>query len=136
MNLYIETENGQIKNHPASEHNLIQAFGAIPSHWEPFIRIERPTFGVYQTMDSTEPVYAKINGVWTDVWSVRDMTAEEIAAKQQRVKDNWTSLPNKDNFTAWQFNETTCSFEPPVPYPENGNYKWSGADSAWVELTP
>jgi hypothetical protein len=135
MNLYIETENGQIKNHPAFEHNLIQAFGAIPAQWEPFIRIERPTFGVYQTMDSTEPVYAKVNGVWTDVWSVRDLTAEEIAAKQQQVKDNWASLPNKDNFTSWQFNETTCSFNPPVPYPENGNYKWSGVDNAWVELT-
>jgi hypothetical protein len=87
MNLYIEIENGVTKNHPALENNLIQAFGAIPAHWEPFIRVERPT-GIYQVLESNEVVYAKVNGVWTDVWAVRDMTAEEKTAKQQEVIDS------------------------------------------------
>ena len=30
MNLYIEIENGQAKNHPALESNLLEAFGSIP----------------------------------------------------------------------------------------------------------
>jgi hypothetical protein len=85
MKLYIETENGAIKNHPAFEDNLLQAFGSIPAHWEPFNRVERPTPGVYQVLESTEAVYAKVDGVWTDVWSMRDMTTEEKTAKQQAV---------------------------------------------------
>ena len=83
MNLHIKIENGATKNHPAYESNLIQAFGSVPANWEPFIRVERPVIGVYQVMESDEPVYAKINGVWTDVWSLRDMTAEEKNVKQQ-----------------------------------------------------
>ena len=58
MNLYIETENGQPKNHPAFEDNLIQAFGDIPEHWVPFERIERPQLGVYEVFDQEEPEFA------------------------------------------------------------------------------
>lgn len=134
MNLFIRIENGQPVNHPAFEDNLMHAFGEIPANWESFTRVERPVATTYQVFDAIDSTYEKVNGVWTDVWSLRDMTAEEIAAKQQRVKDDWASLPNRDNFTAWQFNESTCSFEPPVPCPENGNYEWSGADNAWVEV--
>ena len=136
MNLYIETENGQTKNHPAFEDNLLQAFGAVPTQWEPFTRVERPVPGVYQTMDSQEPVYAKVDGVWTDVWTVRDMTAEEKTAKQQAVKDNWSALPNRDNFTAWTFDESTCRYVPPTPRPTDGNYFWQGTTNSWVILPP
>jgi hypothetical protein len=135
INFFIQVENGQTVNHPAFESNLIQAFGEIPKNWERFVRVDCPVATMYQVFDTIDPTYQKINGVWTDVWSLRDMTAEEIAAKQQQVKDDWSSLPNRDNFTTWQFNEATCSFEPPVPYPETGNYRWSGADNTWVEVT-
>jgi len=132
MNLYIETEDGQIKNHPAFEDNLIQAFGAVPAHWEPFTRIERPTLGIYQKMDSDEPVYAKVDGVWTDVWTVRDMTAEEIAVKQQAAKDIWAALPNRDNFKAWTFDEISLKYVPPIPRPE-GEVAWDGTTNTWKE---
>ena len=135
MNLFIQVENGQTVNHPAFESNLIQVFGEIPANWERFVRVDRPAATIYQIFDAIDPSYEKVDGVWTDVWSLRDMTAEEIATKQQQVKDFWVSLPNRDNFTAWQFNEATCSFEPPVPCPETGNYEWSGANNAWVEVT-
>jgi len=52
MKLYIETENGQVKNHPAFEDNLIQAFGQVPEHWVPFERVERPVLGQYEVMVS------------------------------------------------------------------------------------
>ena len=137
MNLYIETENGQTKNHPAFEDNLLQAFGVIPTQWEPFTRIERPTPGVYQILESQEPVYQKINSVWTDVWSVRDMTDAEKATKQQQVKDAWAALPNRDNFVAWTFNEVTCVYDPPTPCPTDGKiYFWQGTTSLWVETPP
>lgn len=132
MRLYIETENDQIKNHPAFEDNLLQAFGAIPAHWEDFTRVERPVPAVYQSMDSQEPVYAKVDGTWTDVWSLRDMTAEEVEAKQQAAKAQWAALPNRDNFAAWTFDEATCAYQPPTPRPTEGNFFWQGTTLTWV----
>jgi hypothetical protein len=134
MNLYIEIENQQTKNHPAFEDNLIEAFGAVPENWEQFIRIEAPLLGVYEKFASIEPIYSKINGVWTDVWLIREMTEEEKISKQQQTKDEWNLLPNRDNFTTWFFDELTCSYQPPIPRPETGNYFWQGTTSSWVEI--
>lgn len=135
MNLYIETENGATKNHPAFEENLIQAFGSVPAHWEPFIRVERPIPSVYQVLESQEAVYAKVDGVWTDVWSVRPMTNEEKAAVQQQVIDAWALIPNAFNFTAWVYDEETQRMVAPIPRPvEEGKiFRWSGADNNWKE---
>ena len=139
MKLYIETENGMTKNHPAFEDNLLQAFGEIPSHWEPFERVPRPDLGVYEMLDSLDPTYEKIDGIWKDVWAVRPMTTEEKAAKQQEAKDAWANQPNASNFTAWTFDDASCVFVPPVPYPYPVNdgdvYFWSGADNNW-KLVP
>ncbi len=135
MNLYIETENGVTKNHPALEGNLIKAFGEIPSHWEPFIRVEQPVLAVYQKLDGPEP-YFKINGFWTDVWTVRDMTAEEKIAKQQAVITAFNNLEYASNWSAWTLDEATCSMQPPIPRPELVDGKlilWSGADANWKE---
>jgi hypothetical protein len=136
MNLYIETENGVTKNHPAFENNLIQAFGSIPAHWEPFTRVERPTPGIYQLLESQEPVYAKVNGVWTDVWTVRDMTAEEKTALQQSVITAFNEREYTSNWSAWILDEATCTMQPPIPRPELVEGKlvfWCGADANWKE---
>lgn len=141
MSLYIETENGQTKNHPAFADNLLQAFGRIPDHWEPFVRVERPVPNVYEILESDQPVYAKVDGSWTDVWSLRSMTAEEKAAKQQAVKDDWASREQASNWAAWTFNEATCVYDPPVPRPEPDPVKinqgiftlWCGADNNWKD---
>jgi hypothetical protein len=135
MNLFIETENGATKNHPAFEENLIQAFGAIPEHWEPFNRVERPTLSVYQVLDSQEPTYQKIDGVWTDVWALRDMTAEEKTAKQNATKNNFMNDGYYFNHKAWVFNESICMFEPPTPMPSDGKeYFWQGITNSWVVM--
>ena len=139
MNLYIETENGATKNHPAFEENLIQAFGSVPAHWELFTRVECPTLGTYEVLESQEAVYAKVDGVWTDVWSVRPMTAEEITAKKEAIKqaviDAWALIPNAFNFTAWVYDEETQRMVSPIPRPvEEGKiFRWSGADNNWKE---
>jgi len=135
VNLYIETENGATKNHPAFEENLIQAFGSVPAHWEPFTRVERPIPSVYQVLESQEAVYAKVDGVWTDVWSIRNMTNEEKAAVQQQVIDAWALIPNAFNFTAWVLDEAALRMVPPTPRPvEEGKiFRWSGADNNWKE---
>ena len=78
MNLYIKVINGEFVDHPALEGNLVRAFGSVPSDWEPFNRITRPEItGLYETYGSENPLYQKINGVWTDVWVIRHMTDDE-----------------------------------------------------------
>ena len=137
MNLYIETENGVTKNHPALEDNLLQAFGVIPIHWEAFTRVECPTFGVYQTMDSDIPVYTKVDGVWTDVWTVREMTAEEKATKQQATRDAFNARDQAENWSAWMLDEATCTMVPPIPRPDPVEGKlvfWCGADANWKDV--
>jgi len=141
MKLYIETENGQVKNHPAFEDNLLQAFGTIPDHWEPFVRVERPTPSVYQVVEDKEPVYAKVDGVWTDVWSVREMTAEEKSEKQQAAISVFNNSEYDSNWSAWTLDEATCKLVPPISRPEPDQAKleqkiftvWCGAENNWKD---
>lgn len=134
MNLYIEIENGQTKNHPAFEDNLIEAFGSIPEHWVRFERVERPIIGVYETLAVEHPTYELVNGIYKDVWHKRDMTTEEKTAKQQGVKDLWARRSDLSNYSAWVFDEAKCSYEPPIPMPDTGDYFWQGTTSSWVEV--
>ena len=146
MKLYIQIENGQPVNHPAFEQNLIEVFGIIPDNWEPFNRIERPMCNVYEIV-SEEPTYEKINQVWTDVWAVRDMTEEEKINKQkeldeisknsklaasQAIKDFWATLPNRDNFSTWVFDEDIGQYLPPIPRPSEGDFRWDGITNSWI----
>ena len=143
MRLYIQTENGQTVNHPALEDNLIAAFGGVPDHWKPFVRVEPPTLGVYEALESEQPAYRMVDGVWTDVWSVRPMSDEEkVATHQARIEKLlalWGLNPNASNFTAWVLEEdidtAIIKMVPPIPKPvEEGKiFHWSGADNNWKE---
>jgi hypothetical protein len=141
MKLYIETENGYCLNHPAFEDNLIHAFGTIPQRWEPFIRVERPELGVYQKLQSQQPVYAKVNGVWTDVWAVLEMTVEEKTTKQQGIITAFNSREQASNWSAWTLDEATCTMVPPITRPAIDQTKlnagiltvWSGAENNWKD---
>jgi hypothetical protein len=141
MNLYIETQNGQPINHPAFADNLTQAFGQIPNTWEPFNRIERPVPGAYEVLESDIPIYQKVDGVWTDVWAVREMTVEEKTAKQQAVITAFNAREQAENWAAWTLDETTCTMVAPIPRPEPDEAKlaqriltvWCGADNNWKD---
>jgi hypothetical protein len=144
MNLYIETENNAPKNHPALEDNLLQAFGSIPPHWEPFIRIPRPDLKVYEILVEANPTYQKINGVWIDVWAIRNMTTQEKTAKQQAVRDIFSARAQAENWSAWVLDEATCTMVPPIPRPAPDQVKidariwvfWCGADNNWKDTPP
>ena len=144
MNLYIQIENGQPVNHPAIDDNLIAIFGIIPPNWEPFARVEKPVPNVYQVLDGEDPAYEKVNGVWTDVWPLRNMTVAEKTAKQQAVRDAFNSRQQASNWSAWTFDETTCSMVPPIPRPATDPNKinagiytfWCGADNNWKDTSP
>ena len=137
MNLYIQIEDGQPVNHPAVEDNLVQAFGEVPAHWEPFVRVEHPTLGEFEKWGDPRFTYEKVDGVWTDVYHVVEITAEEKAAiKQAKIdvyKTTWAALPQRDNFSAWVFNEETIKYEPPIPRPTDRDVIWSGANNNWVD---
>jgi hypothetical protein len=141
MKLYIEIENNTPKNHPALEDNLIQVFGSIPTNWEPFIRVKLPTLDVYEVLESNDATYAKIDGVWTDVWLTRQMTAEEKADKQQATITSFFSNEQAENWSAWTLDEATCTMQPPIPRPEPDETKlekriytfWCGADNNWKD---
>ena len=135
MKLYIQVENNNTVNHPALEENLFQAFGEIPENWKPFIRVPSPTLGIYEVLESQNPTYEFVDGVWTDVWHKRNMTQEEKTQKQDAVKDLWNSRPNRENFAAWTFDEDTCSFVAPIPKPTDGReYFWDGTTNSWREV--
>jgi hypothetical protein len=141
MNLYIETENGVTKNHPAFEDNLLEAFGEIPANWETFVRVPMPIPSVYQVLASNESTYSKVDGVWTDVWALREMTAEEKAALQQSVRDEFTAFRQAENWSAWILDEATCTMVPPIARPAPDQTKldagihtfWCGADNNWKD---
>ena len=124
MNLYIETENGVTKNHPAFEDNLIQAFGSVPERWKPFVRVAPPSVGLFEVCE--ECVYELVDGVYTDVHNVRPMTDEEKAAKiaeaRASLRPNWTL--NEDTLQAIQPPRPTVKGE----YP----YKFDRETNQWV----
>lgn len=41
-------------------------------------------------------------------------------------------------FPSWLFNEDTCLWDPPIPYPESTNapFVWSEEEQNWVQVVP
>ena len=139
MDLFIRINDGQPFEHPILAENFVQAFPGIdvnnlPPEFARFERVARPTLGTYEVMDSDEPTYELVDGIYKDVWHKRDMTEEERLAKQQAASNAWAAAPNAWNFTTWVFNEETCTYDPPVPKPEGETpYFWQGTTNSWVE---
>lgn len=135
MELFIRIKNGQPLEHPIFGDNFRQAFpdvdtNNLPAEFARFVRVAAPAVGVYEKNQSVS--YQLVDGVYTDVFLVEQMTAEEIAVKQQAVKDAWAA----NGFASWTFNETTCAFESPIPYPTDGKpYQWDESTTSWVEVT-
>jgi hypothetical protein len=135
MELFIRIKNGQPFEHPIFGNNFRQAFpdvdtNNLPAEFARFVRVQAPALGAYEKNQTVS--YQLVDGVYTDVFSVEQMTIEEIAEKQQATKDAW--MPN--GFESWTFNETTCSFEAPILYPTDGKpYQWDEPTTSWVEVT-
>lgn len=140
--LYIQVRDGLPINHPAYGTNLIDAFGEIPSDWEPFTRVPNPAQQNDKiVLTHPEPTYRKIDGAWVDCWLVRDKTPEELAADKEsqlaQIQEQWSSSAYLHNFTAWVLNEETMVYEPPIPRPTDGLfYRWSGPDNNWKLAEP
>jgi hypothetical protein len=136
MELFIRIKDGQPFEHPILGDNFREAFPHIdvnnlPSEFARFIRVAAPVLGPYEKNQTV--VYQLVNGVYTDAFTCEQMTAQEISAKQQAVKDEWS---DNNGFASWAFNETTCAFEAPAPMPNNGKfYRWDEPTLSWIEVT-
>lgn len=132
MNLYIQMVDNNPVNHPIAENNLIQAFPNIdienlPANFAKFERVESPEVGVYEVYQGS--TYEWADGVVKDVHQVRSMTAGEILDKQNEAKASW----QVNGFASWVFNEETCSFDPPIPYPDDDiAYIWNEQSQNWI----
>ena len=143
MELFIRIANGVTVGNPIMGDNFREAFPDVdvdnlPPEFARFTRVECPVLGAYQVFVQEKPSYELVGGVWTDVWHVRDMTTEEKVAKQQFFKDKWNALPNRENYSAWTFNEDLLVYEPPIPRPapvEGVLVLWCGAENNWKEAS-
>lgn len=138
MELFIRIKDGQPFEHPIFGDNFREAFphvdvNNLPLEFARFERVEPPARGPYDKNQRVQ--YERgADGVYRDVWYCDKMTAEEIKAKQEEVKGQWVAGPN---FASWVFDENTCSFHPPTPYPTTGKlYNWDESSISWIEVTP
>jgi len=135
MELFIRIKDGQPFEHPIFGNNFRQAFPNVdienlPPEFARFIRVPVPEIGPYEIYEGV--IYVLADGVCKDVHQVSQMTVEQIAEKQNSIKNTW----NASGLFSWIFNENTCSFSPPIPYPEDGNhYRWDEPTTSWVEVT-
>lgn len=133
MELFIRVKDGQPFEHPILGSNFRQAFpnedtNNLPEWAARFKRIEQPSYGVYEVYEGA--TYEWIDGLVQDVHHIREMTVQEKTAKQDEVKADWA----KHNFASWVFNEDTCSFNSPTPYPNDGKqYYWNEETTNWIE---
>ena len=150
MELFIRIQDGQVFGNPIFGDNFREAFpnvdvNNLPPEFARFERVERPTLGMYEVMESETPTYELVDGVWKDVWHKRDMTAEEKEVTKQNainsVKDFWASRDQHENWSTWVLNEETFQYSPPIPKPEPDQAKldagiktfWCGADNNWKD---
>jgi len=142
MELFIQIKDGMPFQHPILGDNFRSAFpdvdvNNLPLEFARFERIARPLIEIYQTFDFPEVTYELVDGIYKDVWHVRDMTDAEKTTKQQLAKDKWAQLPDRDNFSAWTFNEAICWYEAPIPCPSDDKYYlWQGTTLTWLEYPP
>lgn len=136
MELFIRIKDGQTFQHPILGDNFRQAFpdvdvNNLPPDFARFERIAAPVLGVYQKNQRCEYEQG-VDGVYRDTWYCDEMTAEEIKEKQDAVKAHWIS---SNGYASWVFDEDSCTFQPPVPYPADDKaYRWDEDTISWQEI--
>lgn len=130
LELYIQIENGVAINHPILGDNLRQAFpemdtNNLPSNYAKFIRCPAPVLGPYEIYKGSS--YGIVNGEYTDIHIIEQVTDDEKQALQSIAKKRWNNV-----YPSWTFDEDICAFAPPIPYPSDGNlYTWNETDLRW-----
>jgi hypothetical protein len=128
MNLYIQLENGEPKNHPLFESNLKMVYPEIDLDNSPdyckFVRVEQPVIKWDEVVEG--PEYKIIDGICYDVWTVNKISDE----KRKEMID---ALIASNPYPSWTVDEINHDLIPPVPYPLEGYWTWNEETLSWVE---
>lgn len=89
------------------------------------------------------------NGTWV-VRTMRGKTSMSVHATGRAVDFSWRGRPYKGSgqyddardafiapqpFPSWQLDETTCQWQSPIPYPDDGEmYVWDEPTLQWVAV--
>ena len=97
MELYIRIVDGVPFEHPILGDNFRQAFPNIdvnnlPPEFAKFERVELPELNIYQVLISDQPTYEFKDGIYKDVWHIRDMTDEEKAQVDAEIANNFVMI--------------------------------------------
>ena len=128
--------DGNPVDHPIVELNLLAIepeFDGVnvPAGYSEFVRVERPSFGVYET--ATHHGYKIEGNIVTDDWRVTTLSNSEKEYIINNIKSNWEQNPTSPK--SWIFNEGTCSYVPPTAKPQDGKtYWWRESDTSWVHV--
>ena len=132
MKLYIKYIDEQIVDHPMLEDNLKQVDPTfdpdnLPDTLKVFERVNGTLPGPYAYMQASYQLGQ--DDIVRDVYTEVPFSAEE---KTQLIEYTMAQVHPK----GWIFNETICSWEPSVPYPNDGKvYSWSEELENWEEIT-
>jgi hypothetical protein len=138
----IEIKNGKPHGYPIAVSNFICAYPHIdinnlPDSYAQFKPTERPNLNImdkfypYMQIDD-KPTYRWFGSIIIEDWNIRPMTKKEILQKQTNFKNEWYEDPF--NSLRWTFDEKTCSFVPPIPYPKDyyeKYYRWEDMSHSW-----
>jgi hypothetical protein len=138
---FIQIKDGQPFEHPIARENMQQLFPqhdldiTIPDNFAVFERKQPPLTGPYTRVAGQ--TYDWVDGIVTDIFTTRDLTADEKFAQQESVKINFDKHVG---FKSWVFDEELCTMKPPIPYPGNQDgsgprYKWDETTLEWVDIT-
>lgn len=79
---------------------------------------------------------------WSNGYLVWKQTSYNGTFRKNYAGIGYTYDPQRDAFIppkpfpSWTLNEQTCLWEPPVPYPTDGNlYQWDEISINWLEVT-
>ena len=151
MELFIKVDENNIPiGWPYEKSNLKVGFPELnfdsetpPDGWLKYIKVDKPELGPYQKFDESIGAdiseayphngleWKLINGEIREVWHYITIAEVEKKTLQDKVKADWAAL-DPAGPASFIFNESTCQYEAPLPYPSDGKeYFWNEDFNSW-----
>jgi hypothetical protein len=112
MSHFAQVENGIVQQVIVAEQDFID-LGVLPGTW-----IQTS----YNTRAGQHPEGRPLRKNYAGVGYVYDSVRDAFYAPQP--------------FASWSLNEETCTWQPPVAYPSDGNkYRWDEASLSWALIS-